>query len=218
MMTPTRCGRIGLLTLLLSAAGCALDRPYPSKTFYVLPAIELSDAATSTPPVALHVPRARVAPPFNVRALQYRTGPATYEPTYYDQWSSDIGGLLSETVSRSIAQQGAFVILPETAGAPAPTLRLQVTDLYAEVRDAQNPRAVLTVEATLLYARGGIILTRTLHAETAAASSEPADIINAWSAGLGRELDELLPAMIAALHADQAESNPRKPGAPTAAP
>ena len=204
-------GRIGLLAaLLLPVAGCALDRPYPSKTFYVLPAVELSVPPTSGPPRALHLPQARVAPPFNVRALQYRVGPATYEPTYYDQWSADVGGLLTETVSRSIAHHGAFVVVPDPADATAPSLNLHVTELYAEVRDAQRPRAVLTIEATLLNARGGILLRHPLRATVAADSNQPADIVNAWSAGLARELDELLPELIAASN----EKTSVKPGGP----
>ena len=181
----------------------------------MLPAVELTTATTTASPRAIHIPRAQVAPPFNVRALQYRTGASTYEPTYYDQWSSDIGGLLTETVSRSIARQGSFVVLPETVDSPAVSLNLHVTDLYADVRDARNPRAVLTIEATLLYARGGIILNRTLNAATDAASNQPADIIDAWAAGLARELDVLLPELVAALKVNQ-DGEPSGPSDPTA--
>jgi uncharacterized lipoprotein YmbA len=190
----TRC----LPILLLVLCGCSLDRPYPSKELYVLPSSDL-ERVSGAQPMVLQVGRAHIAPPFDSRAFQYRVGDARYEPTYYAQWADDPGMLLMASVSRSIRSTGAFVVLDDASGTESPLLHLDVTDLYADVRDTGAPRAVVVIIATLLDAHGGVLLVWEDKRELPAASEQPSDIIAAWAEGVTDAVRELIPKLRAAL-------------------
>lgn len=184
--------------LVVVLSGCALDRPHPSKELYVLPATELERDAVAQPAV-LEVGRTDIAPPFDSRAFQYRTGEARYEPTYYAQWADDPGMLVTAFVSNSIRSAGAFVVLDDASGVRAPLLLLDVTDLYADVRQTGAPRAVLAVLATLVDASGNVLLVWEDRRELPAASEQPADIIAAWAEGFTATTRALIPKLQSAL-------------------
>jgi uncharacterized lipoprotein YmbA len=189
-----------LLPVLL--CGCSLEHPYPSKEFYVLESAELDRVAIATP-VVIEVGRAQIAPPFDTRVFQYRVGEARYEPTYYAQWASDPGSLVAQSVSRSIASTGAFVIVGDASGADAPSLQIEVTDLYADVREPGATTAVVAIRATMLDSDGGVLVLREVRREIPSASDQPADIVSAWARGVGDALKELVPELLAAF--DDAE-------------
>lgn len=190
---------LALLALLIAPMGCGLTHPYPSKSFYVLPAPELEPRA-ETPKIMLTVPRAVVAPPFDSRALQYRVGETLYEPTYYQRWSADPGSLVSAAVSRSLVGTGGFVVLGEGPALGTHALMLGVTELYADVRDPRAPRAVLAMQATLVDEQGNVLMVRDARAETPASSDRPSDMVDAWGRGLG-EITESLVAQLGASRA-----------------
>lgn len=193
---------VGLLrctpVLLLALSGCALDRPHPSKELYVLPASALERTAVAQPTV-LEVARASIAPPFDSRAFQYRTGEARYEPTYYEQWADDPGMLVTVFVSNSIRSTGEFVVLDDASGARSPLLHLNVTELYADVRETGAPRAVVAMIATVVDDDGRVLLVWDERLERAAASERPSDIVAAWAEGVDDAIRTLIPKIQGAL-------------------
>ncbi|MFG0275312.1 MAG: ABC-type transport auxiliary lipoprotein family protein [Phycisphaerales bacterium] len=178
--------------------GCNLVHPYPERAYYTLPAPEDAGApaleAASTP-IALAVPRAVVAPPYDTRSFQYRVADAGVEPAYYAQWAADPGELIAGAVSRTLASSGVAIVPDEAAGAARVRLLIEVADLSADVRTPGAPRAVITLRATLVDERGEILLHRTAGAAHDAATAAPDDILTAWSAGLGEILEDLAPPL-----------------------
>lgn len=185
-----------LLVILIISPGCGMTHSYPTKAFYALPSLDLEPQAM-TLPMMLTIPRAYVAPPFGSRALQYRVSETLYEPAYYQQWASDPGSLVSAAVSRSLASTGGFIVLADGTTPGVPVLRLTVTELYADVRNSQSPRAVLAVQVALLDEHGNVMLVRDARSELTARSDQPSDIIDAWASGLGRITGSLVPDLVA---------------------
>ena len=144
----------------------------------------------------LTIPRASVAAPFDSRAFQYRVGESLFEPAYYQQWSADPGSLVSAAVSRSLASTGSFIVLAEGAAPGTPVLVLTVTELYADVRDATAPRAVLAMQATLVDERGDVLMVRDARSDEPTSSDPSSDMIEGWAHGLGEITGSLVPHLV----------------------
>lgn len=186
------------LMALVWLCGCSLEHPYPYKELYVLRSADL-ERDERAEPLVIEVGRARIAPPFDSRAFQYRVGEARYEPTYYAQWASDPGALVEESVSRMMRSTGAFVVVREASGVGAPLLQLDVTELYADVREPGATLAVVAIRATLLGHDGKALMVREIRREIRSGSEQPSDIVAAWSEGLGDALGALMPDLLVAL-------------------
>jgi uncharacterized lipoprotein YmbA len=191
-----RC-RCLLLLAPVATLGCSLVHPYPTRSYYALPAVEVAPADGARR-VVLEIPRASVAPPFDSRAFQYRVAESRYAPAYYAQWAGDPGSLLGSAVGEALSSTGAFTVLDDGSGVASSRLLLTVTELYADVRSAASPQAVVSIRATLLDERGVAVLTRVDQAETPASSDAPSDILDAWATGLATILESLSPAILTA--------------------
>ncbi len=184
--------------LLLALCGCSVYHPHPTKALYVLQPAEL-DPMPSAQPIAIEIGRAQVAPPFDSLMFQYRVGVARYEPAYYAQWADKPGLLLAESVSQSMSSTSAFVVLDDASGVATPSLHLHVTELYADVRKREAPGVVVAIRATLLDARGNVLMVRGFRHERPSDSEQPADVIAAWTASVNETVRALVPELQAAL-------------------
>jgi uncharacterized lipoprotein YmbA len=178
-------------TLLLCAAGCSIGHPDPDKSFYTLAAPPTpSDAHSGGAPRTIRLARARVAPPYNARALQYRTAANRLEPSYYHNWADDPGALVTGAVMEAIASTGTFTLVDASSAAAATEiLELLVTELAVDVTD--RPAAVLSMRATLLDPDGQVLRTFELRHTEPATSAEATDVVSAWNTALARIVSEL---------------------------
>lgn len=74
--------------VIVLATGCALNKPYPEKSYY-LPNIEMpeaSDAHDLPAPYRIKVRNARVDAPFEGKSLVYRLTEDRWETDFYHEW------------------------------------------------------------------------------------------------------------------------------------
>jgi uncharacterized lipoprotein YmbA len=190
--------RLVLVGLSVGLAGCQFNRPPPQRTYHAFrpetpqrPATAPAGDRSITP--SLRISRVRIAAPYDSRAFQYRTGTAEFTPTYYDLWADDPGALLADELARRLEEQKVWLVVFDEAS-PAvglDTLDARCRELYADVTDPANPRAVITIRATLLDRGGRVKATAEFSHSEKAGSNSPAAMIEAWSGGIGAVAREI---------------------------
>jgi ABC-type uncharacterized transport system auxiliary subunit len=196
------------VALGLAAAAC-LSRPAPERARFVL------DAVGPTPPVAardgaaaagtVEIERVRVAPAFEREAFVYRTGESAFESDYYNGFFAPPGLLLRDTLQRRLEQTGLFerVLGSRRRGAADFLLETRVEDLYADLRERAQPRAVVAVEFALLDARSARL---DVAFQKRYAAEEP--IADLTGAAVAAGLNGALARVLAELEADLATALP----------
>jgi uncharacterized lipoprotein YmbA len=192
--------RASLPVLFLLLTGCGLSRPHPPKAFFVLPSVALEPVSTDAR-VPVRLVAAEPSPPFDSRMFQYRVGEAQYEPAYYAQWAADPGALLVDAFARAFDSAGGVLVIGDAGATDSPTLRLRITELYADVREPTAPLAILACKATLISPSGRVLMTRAIRTERPSESKEPTSLVEAWAEGVGEAARDLLPSLHDALDA-----------------
>jgi len=186
-----------LLALIASAAiplGC-LSKSYPEKRRYIFEIQPPVDAVPG-PNGVLRMDRVRVSPLFEHKGFVYRTGEATFENDFYNEFFAPPGVLLRKaTLNRLLAASIFSDVLDATQmGGVDWMLEGHVKELYADLRDRDAPFAVLQIEYTLLDAHSptlAIVFRKNYSARVAAASGRVEVIVNGWTEALIQILSEL---------------------------
>jgi len=186
-----------LLALIASAAiplGC-FSKSYPEKRRYVFE-IEPPIDAVPGPNGVLRMDRVRVSPLFERKGFVYRTGEATFENDFYNEFFAPPGVLLRKATLNRLRAASIFsdVLDATQMGDVDWMLEGHVTQLYADLRDRAAPFAVLQIEYTLLDARSptlAIVFRETYSAQISAAGGSAEAIVNGWTEALTQVLSEL---------------------------
>jgi uncharacterized lipoprotein YmbA len=193
-MTPRS---VALLTVSAGVlTGCvSLNKPYPVKESFGLTPTAAQPAARTQAGI-LRVERVRVAPPYDSRSFVHRLSDGRYEPDYYHEFVADPDRLLTAELVRMLAEARAFSTVVEPAATLETPMRLEtsVTELYADIRDAAKPRAVIRARFLLLEDRldsTSVLGEWALEASEAAASGDAAALAEAWSRGWGKIITQL---------------------------
>jgi ABC-type uncharacterized transport system auxiliary subunit len=195
----SRLARAGALLLALGASGAiplgCLSKSYPEKQRYVFEVEPVADVALGVDGV-LRVDRVRVSPLFERKGFVYRTGDATFENDFYNEFFAPPAVLLRKATLNRLRGASIFSsVLDATQRAEADwILEGQVKELYGDLRDRTAPAAMLQIEYTLLDARSpglDVAFRKTYSARDAARSASAAAIMTAWNDGLARILTDL---------------------------
>lgn len=175
--------------------GCLGGQAAPHKQRYVL---DISPVRVSDPGArgVVQVNRVRVAPLFERKGLVYRTGEDRYEADFYHEFYAPPGELIREAVGQWLLRSGVFseVVAPTMRADPDWWLEGRVTKLYADVRRAGAPEAVLEIGWTLLDARSidsQTVFDRSYSAVVALSDREPATVMDGLRRALAHSLERL---------------------------
>lgn len=145
-----------LLSLWLGAisTGCTLTASTPARTAF-LPQVDAARAATSEAPLPglLLVDRFSVAEAFAGKSMVYRFAEHRYESDFYNEFFVAPRDFVSQGVLEWLQRAHLFESVVPAAGTRARrALMLQgsVNEMYADVRDAQQPAAVLSIQFYLV--------------------------------------------------------------------
>ncbi len=181
-----RISNAALLASTFTFAGCLARPPLNKATFaFDTPASSVTNATTSDRVLAIR--SLEVAPPFDGRALVYRTGEFLFQRDPYAEFlDSPEEGLLGP-VSGMLRGAGCFgaVVEPGSAVKPDTLVEINITQLYGDFRTPGSPYAVLAMELIFLNATNGIpgkvIFQRAYSRRVPMNSPSPGALMAGWN-------------------------------------
>jgi cholesterol transport system auxiliary component len=208
------------LALLLLVQACTLNQPAPVKHAYLLEASRAQSAGKPPHDEALFVATFRVAEPFAGKGMVYRFDEYRYEADFYNEFFVPPRDIVTQRVLEWLQSAAVFDSVRLSAGgARRGALQLEglVTEMYGDLRDPQQPRAVLAVQ--FYVTRTDRTGTEVLFAQQLSQSVPmPNASAEALAAGLSQALKAILTELEAQLRAaplakvaDDPEGLPPKP-------
>jgi ABC-type uncharacterized transport system auxiliary subunit len=186
-----------LLAAALAAglAACSFTRPPVERATFDLTPVRTAPAAGAPNAAVLKVRPFRVAAPYDGREFLYRKADGQLVADFYHGFAAGPGELVTAATADWLKTSGRFraVIDPGiTADAPY-ALEGAVLALYADLRDAQRPAAVLDVQVYLVRAASGreIALDRRYSERVALANTTPATFAQGFNEALANVLARL---------------------------
>ena len=185
---------LALIGLAAAPLGC-LSKSYPEKRRYIFEIQPPGDAVPG-PNGVLRMDRVRVSPLFERKGFVYRTGEATFENDFYNEFFAPPGVLLRKATLNRLRAASIFsdVLDATQMGDVDWMLEGHVKELYGDLRDRAAPFAVFQIEYTILDARSprlAIVFRKTYAARISAAGGSAEAIVNGWTEALTQVLSEL---------------------------
>lgn len=178
-----------------SLAACSLTRPPVERATFDLAPARPAPAAGAQSAVVLKVRPFRVAASYDGREFLYRKADGQLVADFYHGFAASPGELVTAAVADWLKASGRFrsVIEPGIVADAPYVLEGSVTALYADLRDAQRPAAVLDVQVYLVRAADGreIVLDRRYSERVALADSAPATFAKGYNEALASVLARL---------------------------
>jgi cholesterol transport system auxiliary component len=145
---------LGALIWLAAAVGCSITRPSIERHLFTLEAERSASASPVRIPATLKVGRISMQPPYGGTTFLYRTGELQYEADPYNSFFAAPNELLGHAIAQWLGRAQLFAAVREPASPLTGDYVLEglVTELYGDLRDPQNPGAVLTIQ---IYVRRG---------------------------------------------------------------
>lgn len=192
-------------TLAILASGCVtLSRPLPQKTRYLLEPRRGSIAPEATPASdgrargAIFVDPVHVNPLFDHKGFLYRVGENEYERDFYHELWVSPGVLVRQATIEWLRESPALRSGLEERRRSVARWRLggRVDRLYADLRAANAPLAVIEVSFDLVDARAETSTEDSAsrwryRAQIPAHDTSPAALARAWNDALSRILTDL---------------------------
>lgn len=143
-----------LVALLCSTAACGLTAPAPARNTW-LPRADVPQMAHQTGPVPglLLVNVFSVAEAFAGKPMVYRFDEHRYETDFYNEFLVAPRDFVSQSALEWMQRADVFESVAPAAGARAPRAMLlqgSVNELYADVREARRPMAVVAIQFYLV--------------------------------------------------------------------
>ena len=146
---PRAPGLAAIATISLAAllTSCALSRPAPVKSMYLLDAAA-PPAATVQKTASLRIGVINVAAPFRGKTLVSRRDDITYEADFYSEYFVAPAAMLGEATAKALTAANVFRrVIPPGASPDDGDYVLDgfATELYGDQRQAGKAAAVITV-------------------------------------------------------------------------
>jgi hypothetical protein len=186
--------RIALLVAICLLTGC-LARPHLEKEsfHFALPPRPANAAAKGSR--VLRVRSLQVAPPFDGRALVYRTGESTYDRDPYAEFLVPPAEDLLAPVCKRWREAGTFESVSEDGSAlkPDTLVEIHTAQLYGDFRQPENASAVLTMRFVFFDAPNDlpekVMLEQEYSRSIPLRARTAAALVEGWNQALAQMLD-----------------------------
>ena len=181
---------IMLAVLCLFTFSCAnLEQNYPERNFYVIHAERTDKTSDRVTGGILEINNFNISPEFTSREFVYRTGENKYVSDFYNQffkspaslirnetyqWMSD-SGMFKSVISRSVEIDTDYI------------LDGNVTELYIDLINLGNPRAVLSIQFFITKetpTKTVLIFDKKYREEIDTQDRSPENFIKSWNNAL----------------------------------
>jgi uncharacterized lipoprotein YmbA len=196
----------------VTLAGCALGKPIPQPTTYVVdPPLAAAASPATRRPETLRMGNVRVAAAYAGNALVYRVDDVQYMSDPYHAFIAEPGAMLSNRMADWLDRTGPFetVTQPGSARPAAYVLDATVTEFYGDFRKGQRPAAVLAVQFALVdqvSARPKLVRERTIASRVDLPEASPDALVRGYGQALAEILSRLAPELnVAASNSQQPE-------------
>lgn len=181
------CRHPALALAAVALASCSLRQPAVSTADYAfdIPAAPRGPAGVRS----ISVLPFSAGPKASGQMLLYRVGDTRYEHDFYNRLLAPPPQMLTGALRRHLAQARAGQV--REPGAPLGSdlvVQPRLTELYADYRDEERPRAVVAVVMVLIERRpdgNGELFERTYRQSVPMKRISPAAAVDGWSEGLG---------------------------------
>lgn len=180
----------------LVVTACAIGKPAPNVTTYVVDPPDPPVAPASRRPHGLRMGNVRVAPPFADNALVYRVDDVRFTPDFYHAFIAEPGPMLGASMAEWLDRAGPFKTVSQPGGPVSAPYALEavVTELYGDFRPGRTPAAVMTVQFTLVdltAASPAVILERFIGRRIDLPEASPDALVRGYGQALAEILTEL---------------------------
>ena len=184
---------------VLSLGACAIGKPIPEATTYVVepPPAPANSSATRRPEV-LRVGNVRVAAAYDGNALVYRLDEVRYMSDPYHTFIAAPGAMLGNRIAEWLDRAGPFNTVAQPGSVRPATYLLDATviELYGDFRAKGKPAAVLAVQFTLIDQSGPrpkLVRERTLASRVDLPQASPDALVHGYGQALAEILTQLVP-------------------------
>ena len=184
----------GILLVVTLLAGCAPEKSFPDKKYYVLDTSRPRGASSPAKDAVLSVRRLRVSPRYERKGLVYRTGELNYESDFYNEFLISPSDLLTQEVRQWMEASGLFQSVVASASHMEISYVLEgnVTALYGDYRE--SPKAVLAMQFFLISdisVETEVVFQGDYGEEVSLTATSPETLVDGWNEALGQILAAL---------------------------
>jgi cholesterol transport system auxiliary component len=194
---------VAVACVVAALAGCAIGKPMPSVTTYVveLP-IDARERSQSPRGETLRVGKVRVAAAYGGETLVYRFDDVRYEADPYHAFIADSGSMFASRIAERLGHTGLFqsVTQPETLRPARYVLEATLVELYGDFRPGREPAAVMAMQFALLdqsTPRLTVVHECTIASRIDLTQASPDELVR----GYGKALADILSRLVAELDA-----------------
>jgi cholesterol transport system auxiliary component len=192
------------IALAAALASCSLTRPSPVKHMFLLEPTPPAAVSTAAKPVSIRIGVVNVAAPFRSRQFVFRESDLKFESDFYDEFFVAPAIMVSDATAKALAASNAFrrvVPFGATSDDGDYTLDGFVSELYADMRDAAAPAAVITVTYYLTPTgalEANVVWSREYRQHVRISGAGPEAVARGWNAALSAILADLARDLAAA--------------------
>ena len=187
------------LCLAVTLAACALSKPAPEATTYVIDSTTPSErdlVSSARLPETLRMGRIHTAAAFSGTALIYRMDDVKFVSDPYSAFIAEPAAMLGDQMAVWLNRAGPFqtVTGPESSQSVHYVLEADVTELYGDFRSGRSPEAVLAMRLTLIDltgARPRAMLERSIAERVAIQNATPEALVRGYGVALTNLLTQL---------------------------
>ena len=194
---------VAIACVVAALAGCAIGKPMPSVTTYVveLP-IDTKQRGESPRAETLRVGKVRVAAAYGGETLVYRLDDVRYQADPYHAFIADSGSMFASRIAEGLGRTGPFksVTPPETMRPARYILEATIVELYGDFRPGRQPAAVMAAQFALLDqtpSRLSVVHECTIASRIELTQASPDELVR----GYGKALADILSRLVAGLDA-----------------
>jgi cholesterol transport system auxiliary component len=201
--------------VVLSLAACAIGKPLPRPTTYIVDApMAKTLSAAARRPETLRMGNVRVAAAYAGNALVYRMDEVQYTSDPYHAFKAEPGAMLGNRMAEWLDHAGPFttVAQPGSAQPAAYVLDATVIELYGDFREGRSPAAVLAVQFALIDQAGvrpQLMYERTIASRVELPHASPDALVRGYGEALAEILSQLMPDLSAVNPQDHQATNVR---------
>lgn len=168
---------------------------YPNRTQYMLNVAIPKPIYNRPKTRTIAIQNVTIAPQFAGLSFAYRTQDLVYTKDYYNIFFNPPAQQIEQLIVKYLQATNLFSYVSNNVNFVSPNyvLHADVTKLYADYRDANQPKAVIAIKYTVLRPsnRKKVVLVQTVVESIPLQNKDSQSLIKAWNSGLTQTLAQL---------------------------